>query len=552
MKKLFLSLTLIFSLASLAVADEVDELIRRGRTHLAGGEAEKALILFEQADAETRGELRTRMWVLRAWMAQGRINDAFDHLEKNFTSKGKKGPDTDYLFGMGSYLKAQKMIAENVPSSTTGFAFNDAVMFLKKATEADPQKYTDAYQPLADAAWNSQDLATAIAAVEKAVGATPKDANTRYLKARIHLSQFVTLNADEAQKDKAQEHLATCITTLDEAAKLVPAPEQDPTLISAIEKQRGDVFLWKGDQAQAGKAYANAMGWEPTAVDYSALFQQLVAEDSRKPFVDCLTAGAERFEKIHGEKTNRDATLQWWLGYGRFTLEEYEGAETAFTKAVAKWPAYQDSWYYIGLSRYYRKDYDGFTEAMQKNWEASPTGLVTSISSNKDINVRIVSYVIGEHQKKAEAGDLSANEPAAFLSEVRTGVQPEDWVFWNDYGLFARGAGDYRRDRDKEGDKEIAMRHFERSYAAYLKAIEVAPNKPHLKNDGAVLLHYYLERDYDTAKAMYEDSYIQATELLAAGGLDEASKTEAEAAKKDSKDNLAKLEEKMAGGGDGE
>ena len=63
-----------------------------------------------------------------------------------------------------------------------------------------------------------------------------------------------------------------------------------------------------------------------------------------------------------------------------------------------------------------------------------------------------------------------------------------------------------------------------------------------LLNDGAVLLHYYLHRDYDKAQEMYEKSIEIATDLLAKPDkLTAEQKAAAQKAKKEATDNLQNL-----------
>ena len=63
--------------------DEVDDLIEKGRAQLDQGDTAGALEFFNQADAETGGKLRYRMWVLRAHFEQGaQIMYAFDVINR--------------------------------------------------------------------------------------------------------------------------------------------------------------------------------------------------------------------------------------------------------------------------------------------------------------------------------------------------------------------------------------------------------------------------------------------------------------------------------------
>ena len=139
-----------------AVQDEaiIKDLLLRGRKHLDDGKASEAQILFEQADALTRGELRTRIWLLRSWMDQGRINDTFDIMDR-MLEQGAEGTAVDYIYGMGSYRRALRDQSGGM-SKSVAFAFEDALQYLGLVLEADAKLYYDAWLPLAHSAWASQ------------------------------------------------------------------------------------------------------------------------------------------------------------------------------------------------------------------------------------------------------------------------------------------------------------------------------------------------------------------------------------------------------------
>ena len=65
----------------LSSSTEVTDLIERGRTLLDSGDPAQAQPLFEEAARAEGDSLRTRMWVLRSWMDQGRNNDTLDALD---------------------------------------------------------------------------------------------------------------------------------------------------------------------------------------------------------------------------------------------------------------------------------------------------------------------------------------------------------------------------------------------------------------------------------------------------------------------------------------
>src|SRR6185295_2334847 len=83
---------------SLALA-EYEARVEAGRALLDSGRFAEAEAAFNAAAAADGDSLRTRMWVLRAWMEQGRSNDTLDALDA-LDHAGEKGLDMTYLYGM--------------------------------------------------------------------------------------------------------------------------------------------------------------------------------------------------------------------------------------------------------------------------------------------------------------------------------------------------------------------------------------------------------------------------------------------------------------------
>ena len=85
-------------------------------------------------------------------------------------------------------------------------------------------------------------------------------------------------------------------------------------------------------------------------------------------------------------------------------------------------------------------------------------------------------------------------------------VEPERAENWNNYGFFARDA-----------------KRYEESNRAYRRAIQLEPDNARYLNDGALILLYHLDRDYDQARAWLE----QSRKLAEAGINDEMRRTDA-------------------------
>ncbi|MAG64218.1 hypothetical protein CMO84_11930 [Candidatus Woesearchaeota archaeon] len=528
-----------------------DDLITRGRELLDAGKLDSALELFEQADAESKGALSTRMWVLRVWFAQGRINDAFNQTDA--LKENNEGPDLDYLYGMGSFLKAKKYIAENVPNNTTGFALQDAQTFLTKALAEDPGKYYDAWMPLAEAAWLNQDPASAAEAAVQAVKHAPGP-EPLYLQGRILFSHYQVLSANEKTAAQAGAALTSSIAAFRSAIDGIKPKPEEAGRLGDMYKNLGLALQYAEDGPGAEEAYAQTLSWNPNTFDFGTYWGSL----GQEVFTRVLSEGSTRFTKRWGEKTSSDATLVWWLGYAQLNSGSHEEAEVNFTSAVKKWPAYMNSYFYIGMTRYHRADYEGAAKAWREHWTRNPGDLVGMVKSNPDLYRSVIIYTQG---KCAEQGQPplgmkpALNLDAAFLGEVLCAVDAKKTKYWNDLGLFCRDGGAYLRARDKKGDASEAQRLFERALVAYGRAQELSPDSPHLYNDQAVVLHYYLERDYETAMELYEKSNAMAVAQLESGDLDEGAQGLVEIAKRDSADNMRKLKRKMErekGDGDGD
>jgi tetratricopeptide (TPR) repeat protein len=104
-------------------------------------------------------------------------------------------------------------------------------------------------------------------------------------------------------------------------------------------------------------------------------------------------------------------------------------------------------------------------------------------------------------------------------------AEPRDADIFNNLGLVARDLG-----------------AFDESWRAYEKALALQPDNANLLNDGAVILHYYLHRDYDKCQEMYERAIEISTALLEQpDALTPDQKAAAEKAKTEATDNMANL-----------
>ena len=73
------------------------------------------------------------------------------------------------------------------------------------------------------------------------------------------------------------------------------------------------------------------------------------------------------------------------------------------------------------------------------------------------------------------------------------------------------------------------------------RSLELDPKDPNFLNDTAVMLHYYLKREYDRVELLYTQSNARAIEELARTDLSADDRAVREIAKRDSADNLRRL-----------
>lgn len=527
------------SRAEESVDESVDELIARGRAAFDAGRVADAQTIFESAVAKDQGSLRTRVWVLRCWLAQGRINDALNTTDE-LARGGAKGAEIDYLYGVAFALVARKHIEQQNGGGLVEMNLKDAVAFLDKATKADPARFSDAFALLAESAWHAQDLDVARAAAEKAVVVQPKSADAALMLGRVALAQYSAAAGYAAtgpagdKAPQADNDWQTARDALEKAIALLGDPKE-PELATKLAKTHidlGHAFKWKEQNDEAAKHYGLAIAIDPSVANY----QQLLGALGKERFLAALEAGAKGFAEKNGADTNADATLLWWLGWARFDQKQYAKADEALSAAVKKSPSFFNSWYYIALSRYYQQNYDGAIDALRRNFEENTPDLVASIQTNAELNLKILDFLVGYCAQKQRALD------AAILSEIQANVAPQTSDYWNNTGLFYRDAGARLRKSESADDKKLAASYFEKAYASYSRALDLAPDNPSLLNDTAVMLHYYLDRDADKAKAMYKKAAERAEAELKRDDLNPDVRELYQTALRDSKNNLEKLE----------
>jgi hypothetical protein len=522
--------------------------VAEGRALLAAGkpsEAEGPLAAAAAADGDS---LRTRMWVLRAWMDQGRSNDTLDALDA-LDRAGEKGLEMSYLYGMAFARRAEGYIADGVTDSSVHNNFLDATGLLTKATASGDERFQDAYLPLARAAWFVSDFATARAAAGRAVELQPGSGAAWLERGRIAMTQFAEANAENPEGESARALLGEAQESFQRAlaAAGTPVDETGAGALAEAATQLGHTYLWQRKGPEATEAYAMAAAWNPLAFDFAQSLDSLrgvskaLDDDRPSGFRAALEEARARHEARGLAADRGTATLLWWLGWARFSEGEFAGAEEALQGSLALVPEFTSSWFYIGLARQYRKDSEGALAAMHSGWDADPAAMVATAASAGG-SLRAFEGLLAWCAEQEPPRNLDA----AFLSELVAQALPNEVRYWNNLGLFLRDEGErleleaYRK-KQPEPDPALLADLYGRAFTAYQRALELTPDDPQLINDTALMLHYHLDGDPAEIEVLYRRALQRTDELLAGGELSEGDRARYEQTLKDIGFNLKLL-----------
>lgn len=516
--------------------DAVDDLIAEGMRKLVARDAAGALEAFEKAHAKSGGEQRTELWVLRGRLAKGDVA-AFERVSA-IEADGAKGTTLDYVIGSGRFAMGKADEAKG--GGKAGQFYDEAAAYLADVTANDPDAFPDAWRMLAEASrWVGRAEAAA-SAIDRALE-QEKSAETLTLASKIRVSRGAQLMGAEDTKASGKRYVEQGVADAAAAVAAIGDDKKQARAIGDVQLQRALGLLFLERKDDASKAYSAAMAWDPTQADYGQIMGSLRGEDGDRLFINTLKAGAKGFAERWGEKQNADAGLHWWLGYAQHYAGDYADSIGSFETTLAKFPAYTNSHWYIGLN-HYRTGLEAVPKAAE-SWKTyaklDMPGFTATLQSDA---TGALGGAIGALWNDSRGG---ANLETAFeLADLVRRVKPNDAFSWNNLGLMGRDAGAWVRAAKPKSPKMTAEEYWEQAWKAYSKAIEL-DKRPEYINDGAVLLHYYLERDYDKAIAMYDEAEALAKDWLANRELTESEKGIVEIALRDAGDNRAKLRAKI-------
>jgi len=498
-----LALVLLGCLLSSVSAQEDAEWIARGRALLDQGRAAEAQVVFEEAQALAPAETTPRVWILRSWLDQNRVNDALDAIDA-LVADGLSGPSVDYLYGMAWFTAAETKRRSGGQGPSLQRNMLDAIHHLELATKERPGRYRDAFRPLAKMAWLSQRLDIAAPAIESAASYYPADARIAHLEGRIAHEEFTIAQADPGQVELAEELAARAVTAYRRAVSSIGEPSDDLQVILLAETwaQLGRLLITRKDEA-AIEAMSNAVAWKPDHLDY----RELSSIIEPATFIAAVELGLSKAEQRVGREP-RSGGAYWWLGYTAFRTGNLALAERAFVAALAsKAVGVESAWYYLGRLRYLQRNFSGAISALRSSWERDPAALFTSLDIDKEFNIAMLDSLAGWCVRERRTIDATI----FFELSAEFTQSAESWL---KLGQFLTSEGE-RLYAENGPNHELARRSQLTALTAYTRALEIEPRSPLYLLSTARHLHRVLEIELGQARTLYERAQLEAGRLLA-------------------------------------
>jgi len=498
--------------------------LQRAVKELESGEPERARERLERLADHPEANRQVFLSLGRAYSRLGRHPEAVGALVKALRFREN---DYEVVIELAETLRRQALAANQEGDyETAGMALEDARRFFEQAGELRPTEAA----PWLGASRVAQTLGDPDEALRLVVQATEVD--PEHVEAQIELGfqrfgifwRLKGMEGDEAARDAGE----LCRRAYARALELDP---KNGLAMNGLAW----VAMHSDEQEQAIDWFKRSLLADPTLADSYDNLMRLHSDsiEAKKRYVQSLgavVAAARSFGQGEERRFARAFSL-YQRGLAEVAARDVEALRRDFTEAAKVDESFEAACrFQIARGLYRDNQYAEAAGLILAQATDDLTALLDVIASEAD-GREAVLMIRGLGDKRFRSSEL---DQARELFRIAAEAQDDSVSDWNNYAFLCR---------------ETA--HYEESYAAYTRALELDPANPALLNDAALILHYHLHRDLDLARQMYAQA-IEEGERILAGGAGEAGEDEAEPdasdresatiAVRDAKNNLKRLE----------
>lgn len=439
------------------------------------------------------------------WQA-GRLEQALDLLESSL----RTDPDSVPLWSLqGSVLRSQaeQLIATGGKGFAIQATYMDSAASFRLASELASPPQADLYVGWSDAAHRGGEPERALAACDQGLASLPGDASIHYQRGRVREGQSAAAS-DRSEADGLRAlAIADYRAVTDTGQWLGAAYSRMAVLHGAGARPK-----------EARAAWLEALSRDPLGADHRTLSATDQPATLRILYDEAL-AGIQR--GVANPPTGM-GHLYWWAGWHTWAAQDPAAARDRFRQALKTDPTLLNAAYYVAKTSTEMSDGTGAIEGWTTFARADMDGLLSTVRTGGEAEIQnTIKGMVWCIDLAVRGDDLKA---AALLARIQALLEPENADAWNNLGLFLR---------DSNQDEE--------SLKAYERALILTPDDPDVLNATAVVLQYNLQRDYLRARTLYEKAILHAERVLADDKASAAERAQAETARFDANNNLAKL-----------